>query len=161
MPKAHPTAGYRLWAGALEAAEQIVALAILKSGTYVSWARCSHRAVDPLELRILFSPTSQDGRLVSVAFGIGDAHTYGVAEVESSMTHPAPEIADHVTGELVDIGVVHGVPEIEMKAIFMARSDVKSVRNGVWHARVAHLESLEDPWRTMLTYGRAGEFDLS
>lgn len=158
-PKPHPTAGYRLWAGTLEASEPIVALTILKAESHIVWTRSSHRTGNSLEIEILFSPVSQDGRNIQVAYCIENACTYAETVVETALTHPAPDIADHVTGECIDIGRVHGNPTCELKAMLMARSDVKSVRNGVWHARVAHLQSLDDPWKTMLSYGRTGEYD--
>ncbi len=156
-PTLHPTAGYRLWAGTLEAEEPIVALTLLKIGDNVLWARSSHKTGTSLDLHIQYSPVSEGRRDVQVAYCVGDACTYGRSVVETALTHPSPDIKNHVTGELFDIGVVTGTPVIELKALLMVRSDVTSVRNGVWHARVPHLGNLSEPWKTMLTYGRAGE----
>lgn len=156
-PTSHPTAGYRLWVGKLEAAEPIVGLAILKTGDRLFWTRSSHKTGTSLDLHIQYSPMSEGRRDVQVAFCIGDACVYGRSVVESALTHPSPEIRNHVTGELFDVGIVTGTPPIELKALLMVRADVKSVRNGVWHARVPHLENLAEPWTTMLTYGRTGE----
>ena len=160
-PTAHPTAGYRLWTGSLQAEEPIVALTILKVGNAAFWARSSHKTGTSLDLHIQFSPMSEGRKDVQVAYCIGDACVYGRSVVDSALAHPSPEIKNHVTGELFGVGIVAGTPLIEMKALLMVRSDVKSVRNGVWHARVPHLEALTEPWTTMLTYGRTGESEMA
>jgi len=157
-PNLHPTAGYRLWLGSLEASEPIVALTILKIGHNLVWTRSSHRTGNSLNIEILFSPISQEGCSIQVACCIADACTYGGTIVDTALTHPAPDIRDHVTGELIDIGLIHGDPLCELKALLIVRSDVRSVRNGIWHARVSHIESLNCPWKTMLSYGRTGEY---
>ncbi len=41
-------------------------------------------------------------------------------------------------------------------AMFLARRDVTSVRNGIWHARSKLIEDIADPWRAVFTYGRTG-----
>lgn len=160
-PVLHLTAGYRLWAGSFEASEPIVALSLLKTGQHVVWARSSHRTGVSLHVEILFSPVSERSSEVQIAFCVADACTYGGTVVPTSSTHPAPDIKDHFTGELIDVGVVRGEPICELKALIMARSDVKSVRNGVWHARPMHTESFDDPWKTMLSYGRTGDYEIA
>jgi hypothetical protein len=159
-PKLHSTAGYRLGVGAIEAYEPIVALSILKVGNHVVWTRSSHRTGNSLEVEILFSPISMGEHDIQVAYCIADACTYGGTVINTAMTPPAPNIKDLVTGEIVDVGIIHGSPVCELKALLMVRSDVKSVRNGIWHARVEHIASLDDPWKKMLSYGRTGEADL-
>lgn len=155
-PASHPTAGYRLWTGTLKAEEPIVALAILKIGADVFWARSSHKASASLDLHIQFSPMTEERKDVQVAFCLGDACTYSRSFVETALAHPSPDIKNHVTGEVFDVAVIKGHPIIELKALLMVRSDVNSVRKGVWHAKVSQLENLTKPWLTMLTYGRAG-----
>ncbi len=160
VPQTHPTSGYRQWVGSVEAADPIVALVIIVSGNEVSWTRSTHHASTSLETRILFSPYESDARDVQVSFGISDAIAYGRTILQSALIHPAPEVREYVTGHDVDIARIQGKPICELKALFMLRSDVKSVRKGVWHARVEHILSVDEPWRSILTYGRTGKVNL-
>ena len=109
-PKSRPTAGYRLWGGTFEAIEPIVALTILKVDDHFSWARLSHRAGTSLDLHIQYSPMSEDRKDVQVAYCVADACTYGRTLVEMEQIHPSPEIKNHFTSELFDIGIVAGTP---------------------------------------------------
>ena len=159
-PASHPTSGYRQWVGNVGSAEPIVALVIVVSGNHVSWTRSTHHASTSLETRILFSPFDSDGREVHVSFGISDAIAYGITTLQSGLIHPSPKVGNYVTGHLADIEFIDGDPICELKALFMWRSDVKSVRKGVWHARVEHVMSVDEPWKSILTYGRTGKVDL-
>ena len=161
VPTPHPTSGYRQWVGAFEATEPIVALVIIVSGNDVSWTRSTQHASMSLETCILFSPYDSDGRDVGVSFGISDAIAHGRTTLGSALIHPSPKVGDYVTGRLADIARIDGDPICELKALFMLRSDVKAVRKGVWHARVEHVLSVDEPWRTILTYGRTGKVTLA
>lgn len=161
VPQPHPTSGYRQWVGTVEAADPIVALVIIVSGNEASWTRSTHHASTSLETHILFSPFDTDGRDVGVSFGISDAIAYGRTILESALIHPAPMVGEYLTGQIVDIGRIQGKPICELKALFMLRSDVKSVRKGVWHARVEHVMSVDEPWKSILTYGRTGKVTLA
>jgi hypothetical protein len=158
-PVPHPTAGYRDWKGSIDASEPIIALVLNITGPHVSWARSSHRGDTSLEARILFAPYDSAALDVQVTFGVGDAIAYGRTTVESRLMHPTPELKEFVSGELTDIAVVPGDPSCLLKILVLARSDVKSVRNGVWHAKPDIIESIDEPWRAVLTYGRSGTFD--
>jgi hypothetical protein len=161
VPTPHPTSGYRQWVGSFEAAEPIVALVIIASGNDVSWTRSTHHGSNLLETRILFSPYDSDGRDVGVSFGISDAMAYGRTTLESALIHPSPRVGHYLTGHLADIVRIDGNPICELKALFMLRSDVKSVRKGVWHARVENVLSVDEPWKKILTYGRTGKVSLA
>lgn len=161
VPTPHPTSGYRQWVGNFDAAEPIVALVIIASGNDVSWTRSTQYGSNSLETRILFSPYGTDGRDVGVSFGISDATAYGRTILQSALIHPAPEVGEYVTGHVVDIARIQGNPICELKALFMLCSDVKSVRKGVWHARVEHVLSVDEPWKKILTYGRTGKVSLA
>jgi len=161
VPTSHPTSGYRQWVGNAEAAEAIVALVIIVSGNHVSWTRSTHHASNSLETHILFSPFDTEGRDVQVSFGISDAIAYGRTTLESALIHPSPKVGRYVTGHVADVARINGDPICELKVLFMLRSDVKSVRKGVWHARVEQMLSVDEPWRSILTYGRTGKLTLA
>jgi hypothetical protein len=161
VPTPHPTSGYRQWVGNFEAKEPIVALVIIASGNDISWTRSTHHGSTSLETRILFSPFDSDGRDVGVSFGISDAIAHGRTTLESALIHPSAKVGHYVTGRLADIARIDGDPICELKALFMLRSDVRSVRKGVWHTRVEHVLSVQEPWKAILTYGRTGKLTLA
>ncbi len=102
----------------------------------------------------MYAPMDHEGLSIQVALSILDATAYGSAIVESIQTHPMPGLEPAFTGELVSFGVV--TPTCELMAMFLARRDVTSVRNGIWHARSKLIEDIADPWRAVFTYGRTG-----
>jgi hypothetical protein len=157
----HSTSGYRDWKGRFESSEPIVALVVVLTGTHLSWTRTSHRGSESLETRILFAPTDEEGRSIRVCFSVMDATAYGSTCVDSIQTQPSPLLQTFTTGHLVHIATLAGEPQCELKALFLARRDVVSVRNGVWHARGNVVSSLDDPWRHVLVWGRTGELDTT
>jgi hypothetical protein len=160
-PVVHPTTGYREWRGQFESTEAIVALALTISGSHVCWTRTSHRGTTSLPASILFAPYDEEGRRVRVGFMIMDAGTASQTVVESSQTQPAPTPQSFSTGELVTIATIPSDPVCVLQALFLARRDVASVRNGVWHARGEVAATLSEPWRKILTYGRTGELEAA
>jgi hypothetical protein len=160
-PVPHPTSGYRDWKGRFESSEAIVALVVVVTGSHLSWTRTSHRGTESIEAGILFAPADEEGRRIKVCFSIMDATAYGSAYVESIQTQPTPLLQTFRTGQLVSIATIKGEPRCESKALFLARRDVVSVRNGVWHARGDVLSSLDEPWRKILTWGRTGELEAA
>jgi hypothetical protein len=157
----HPTSGYRDWKGHFASSEPIVALAVAITNNHVCWARSGHRAPDSLETRILFSPMDEHGLHIRVSFSISDATAYCDTSVDSIQVQPAPILRPFETGSLTRIVSVTESPFCELMALFLARRDVVSVRNGIWHASGNVVSSLSEPWRTILTYGRSGELDAA
>jgi hypothetical protein len=160
-PTVHPTAGYREWRGQAESTEPIVALALTIAGSRVSWTRTSHRGDSSLPVSVMFAPYDEEARRIQVSFMIMDAGTVSQTLVDSMQTQPTPMPRSFSTGELVTIATIHSDPPCELKALFLARRDVASVRNGVWHARGDVVATLAEPWRKILTYGRTGEFEAA
>lgn len=158
-PVPHPTAGYRLWRGTFESVEPIVALAITVCGRHVHWARTSHRSTPSLETSILFSPYDEAGLDIAVTFSIFDAVATSQVITDSRQSQPTPSPKTFVTGQLVEVADFATDPPCRLNALFLIRRDVASVRNGVWHAKSEVVSSMGDPWRKMLTYGRAGELE--
>ena len=160
-PVPHATSGYRDWQGHFGSSEPVVALVVVVTDNNASWARSTHRGCESLETRILFSPWDEHGRHIRVSFSILDATGFGDTFVDSIQTQPAPVLRPFETGTLMRIATVTTSPLCELMAIFLARRDVVSVRNGVWHARGNVVSSLSEPWRKILTYGRSGELDAA
>ena len=157
----HPTSGYRDWKGQFTSSEAIVALVVVLTGDHVGWTRTSHRGSDTLDARVLFAPTDEEGRSVRVCFSILDATGYGDAHVGSIRAQPSPLTQTFKTGRLVSIATIEDDPRCVLKALLLARRDVVSVRNGVWHARGDVVSTLGEPWRRILTWGRSGEFQVT
>jgi hypothetical protein len=158
-PVTHPTTGYRLWRGQFTADEPIVALAMVLSGNTLYWTRTSHRGTSSLETSILFAPHDEAGLNIRVGFSILDATAISNTCVGSLQDYPTPLLRSFSTGELVDVATISTNQTCTLKALFLLRRDVASVRNGVWHARASMIDGVLDPWRTILTYGRAGKID--
>lgn len=159
-PVAHPTAGYREWRGQFESTDALVALAITSWGTHVSWTRTSHRGTPSIPTRIQFSPYDEEGLRIRVSFMIADAMSVSETVVDSMQTQPTPLPQSFSTGELLRIATVDSQPACALSALFLARRDVASVRNGVWHVRGNVATTLTEPWRTVLTYGRTGKLEM-
>lgn len=153
-------AGYRAWAGYAIADQPIVALVIVQSGRTVSWARTSHRGSNSLEMRVTFGPNDVNGFDTHVSFGILDAVVACRTTLISQLIQPMPYVQQLRSGGLVTIADVQGTPRCQLNSLFLLRSDVHSVRNGVWHLRGRDSEAIDEPWHTMLTYGRTGAFEL-
>ena len=156
-PVPHLTSGYRDWAGTFESTEAIVALVCLTADDRTNWVRTSHRGTPSLPTGILFAPYDDQGRNIQVCFSILDATAYGRAIVKSIQVHPSPTLQSFATGELVTIANIESEPRCTLSALFLARRDVVSVRNGIWHARGNMTATLPLPWRKLLTWGRTGE----
>jgi hypothetical protein len=160
-PVPHPTAGYRDWNGRFESTEAIVALALVVSDGTAHWARTSHRSTEVVESRILLGPLDPSGRRVQAHFGLNDVSVHATTVVEPSRAQPEVEPGPFVTGELLTVARVAGDSPCELMALFLARRDVVSVRNGLWHAKDGVAAGLDDRWRTVLTHGRTGHFDVT
>lgn len=63
------------------------------------------------------------------------------------------------TGVIHSFATVEGDPTIHLFALFLARSDTRSLRNGLWRVRDHLAGSLPAAFCGMLTYGRTGALD--
>jgi hypothetical protein len=151
----HPTAGYRRWRGMAVAAEPITALAIIENNRQYSWVRSSTRQ-DHLEMGILFSPYDLNGRNISVSFSVGDSVVCDRCTVPSQQTEPNPLPCVYYTGIVSRFAQLQSTPSVILHVLFLAKVDVKTGRNGIWHLKVPHKESLDPIWNDALTFGRSG-----
>ena len=71
-----------------------------------------------------------------------------------------PAISEQQTfqcGVIQKFTQVVGEPYLDLLILFLARRDVQSARNGLWHMRPELAESISsDSIRHMMTYGRTG-----
>jgi hypothetical protein len=64
------------------------------------------------------------------------------------------------TGNLVELVSIGGDTQLALGALFLARSDVKNARNGVWRVRGEIAEGAPEPLRGILKGPRRGECPL-
>ncbi|MHC4211754.1 MAG: hypothetical protein ACYSWP_00140 [Planctomycetota bacterium] len=151
----HPTAGYRRWSGMAVAAEPIVALAMIENDECYSWVRSSTRQ-ESLEMGILFSPYDTSGKDICVSFAIGNSLVRQRCSVPSQQTEPNPVPGVYQTGTIIRFAELQSIQPVVLHVLFLAKVDVKMLRCGIWHLKVAHKDSLDDIWRRVLTFGRTG-----
>jgi len=151
----HPTAGYRRWSGFASSSEPIVALAIIETENQYSWVRSSNRE-DTIEMGILFSPRDETGKNVSVSFAVGDAVVCGICNVPSKQTEPNPLPGAFKTGVAIHFAQIQSEKLVDLHVVFLAKSDVKIQKKGIWHLKAAHVKSLDSIWKDVFTFGRTG-----
>jgi hypothetical protein len=153
-PVLHPGSGYRAWEGQFKSEVPIVALAVVVSGKHVCWSRTSHRGSTCLKTSVTYCPYDEAGPDVQLVYSILGARSVSRTLVPSTQAEPMPRPQTFRAGLLVDIAKIDTEPPCILRTLVLARSDVTSVRNGVWHARGDMVNNVIEPWRKMLTYGR-------
>jgi len=135
----------RDWKGHAACSEPFVGVAILESPASAEWC-ISVR--DDSEVRLAIFPYDQDGLDVEVTFSLGQGGRRWRTWVCSPTYFPVIRSSLVIeTGRVVTFCTVEGEPQIELKALFVARRDVKSRRNGVWHIRPELADSLPLPFQ--------------
>jgi hypothetical protein len=144
----------RDWQGSAVCAEPIVGVAILEVDSSTEW--CISNRDDP-EVRLTMGLYDKVGLDVQVAFSVGHGGRRWRTLVSSPTYLPSilPSFTVE-TGRVFTFAAVEGKPQIVLKSLFIARADVKSSRNGVWHIRPELATSLPAPFHKILTYGRSG-----
>ena len=127
---------YRDWHGEARASEPIVAVSFAEAAGVVLWCKSQRPQADAQPVRLLLGSYDAGDRDVQVNFSIGDGHVIFRTEVESpSYFPPIPAVLMARTGELVRIVPVDGSRKVDLYALFLAGSDIKVGRNGLWHLR--------------------------
>lgn len=147
----------RDWRGRANADEALVAVAFLCVDGHVAWAKSDRQSIDGLAVRLGLYHYDSTGRDVQIAFSIGRGDRRSRSNVLSPNYMPdviAPR--QFQTGVIQPFAALDGDPMIQLFALFLARSNVRSLRNGLWRVRNDLTNSLPDAFRDMLTYGRTG-----
>jgi len=150
----------RDWRGTAIADESLVAVAFLSVNGRIEWAKSDRNQLDGFGVRLGLYHYDSTGRDVQIAFSLAQ----GGRRCRSNVSSPdyVPEI---FTARQLQTGVIHsfaaidGNPTIHVFALFLARSNVRSQRNGLWRVRDDLANSLPDRFRDMMTYGRTGTLD--
>jgi hypothetical protein len=149
----------REWRGAAAAPEPLVALALLRRGGVLRWARtgADGRDAPALPLRLSLLPYDRAGRHVQVVLEVGHAQVRDGCTVPSPAYRPS--LADTTvarTGHPIDLAAIDGAEPINLAALFLARRDATFARNGIWHLRPALAARLDEATARLLTRGRTG-----
>lgn len=155
---------FGLWEGRVEAEEEIVGLAVTLRGGRLLWHKTLKRGAwsdDQPGLYIGFWISADVGSTVSGAHNAqlrlpGVAPAYMVRASPESPFRIVPSWSGE-TGELVELVAIGGNDPMSMGALFLARRDVKTARNGFWRLRATLTEGIAEPFRTILIGARRGE----
>jgi hypothetical protein len=147
----------RHWQGWAIAPEPFVALVFLCAPGACKWIK-SQRGETTREVRLTLCPYDEVEKDVQVNFSVGGGYALGRSQVPSAEYRP--EISGQQmfqSGVIQKFTQVVGDPYVDLLILFLARRDVHSARNGLWHLRPEIAESISsDSIRHMMTYGRTG-----
>ena len=148
----------RDWQGWAIAPEPFVAVVFLCDPRVCKWIK-SHRGEATREVRLALLPYDEPGKNVQVNFSVGRGYALGRSEVPSATYRPVISVQQTFqSGVIQKVTQIVGDPYVDLLVLFLARRDVHSARNGLWHLRPEIAESISsDSIRHMMTYGRTGK----
>jgi len=118
----------------------------------------SERGRGEMEIHLALFPYDKASIDVQVNFGVSRSIILGRSVLPSPTYVPkVPPRREVRAGRVEPFALLEGTPSIELSFLFIAREDVKSARNGLWHLRPELAARVENPQlRRVLTYGRTG-----
>lgn len=145
------------WKGIATSPVPMVALSFLEFSNQWIWCKSEKRNGN-LELRLALFPYDQQRLDVGVNFSVRNNGGCRMRSIMPSSSY-RPELPDTrllETAQLYEFATVEGNPAIKLFMLFLARTDVKGLRKGLWRVRSPLLSSVQEPLRTCLDYGRTG-----
>ena len=150
----------RRWQGVARAAESLVGVAWVTSGESSRWCKSKRASPDGQQVGLLLGHYDASGLDVQVSFSVGRGSARVRCTVPSEDYKPSvPGAVGVRTGEPSRLATIYSTPEIVLSLMFIAGSDVTVGRNGLWHIRRELAESVPEPLRSILSYGRAGQLE--
>ena len=148
------------WEGTAISTEPLVALSILKIENKYEWCKSERGSLDGQPIRLLLSPYDSHSPDVKINFSVGRGHVISGCIMPEKRYQP-PLLLKNVitTGHIEKTFFIEGSKNVELYSLFLAASDVKVGRNGLWHIRDEYKNKLLEPFDTILTFGRNGEFE--
>jgi hypothetical protein len=155
----------REWQGLARADEPLVAVLFARVADTIEWHKSDRPprrdpadAVAVHTLDVSLGITAGPGQpLASLDARTHRAHANVTISVPGGGLAPAiPDQHATSTGVLLDLVAFDGTPRVTFALLFLAASQVKVGRNGLWHVRRALAPALHEPLRTILTRGRHG-----
>jgi hypothetical protein len=149
----------RDWQGQITAAEPVVAVLFLCVGATCRWSKSERRG--DVRVRLALFPYDDAGDDVQLNCSVGGGYQICRLSVRSTSYLPdLPSRREFRCGSVQKVAQVEGNPAADLLILFIARSDVRSARCGLWHLRKEFLESISDEsLRGILTYGRCGRLN--
>jgi hypothetical protein len=142
------------WHGRAWATEPIVALTLNGFGR---WAKSDRPLADgSVAVRLLLMPYDKERGDIQVNFSVGGGHALSRTTVPPDYRPTVKKSAVFRAGQLGSFAMVEGSRTVSLIVLFVCRSDVRIGRNGLWNLRPIHRESVSEPWRSVLSYGRSG-----
>src|SRR5262245_1522127 len=127
---------HRDWQGEARASEPLVAVTFAETAGVVSWCKSQRPRPDAQSVELRLGNYDSSHRDVQVSFSIGEGQVVSRTKVDSpSYLPPIPAALTARTAELVHIVSVEGSRRVDLYALFLAGSDIKMGRNGLWHLR--------------------------
>ena len=148
----------RDWRGEARATEPVVAVSFCRRGSKISWCKSERPHPTAQPVRLLLGPYDSSGRDLQVNFSVGRGHVLSRTSVSSHLYRPSiSPVPSAPTGRILRFSTVEGSHPVELLTLFLAGSDVKVGRNGLWHLRRNLVDSVPEAYRALLSRGRAGE----
>ncbi len=160
----------REWQGCALSPIPIVAILFLRVKNTVKWCLCGRSTGNTTKVRLSLFPYDDTNLDVQINASIGGGrfegifHSGGILRFRTLVPSPlylpeTPTCNIFETGRIIRISAIKGNPKIDFLVLFLARDDVNSKRNGIWHIRSKFLEYIPESLYTPLTYGRTGLFE--
>jgi hypothetical protein len=148
----------RDWRGDARSTDPVVGVVFCRQGTRVTWCKSERANPEGQPVRLFLGNYDSAGRDIQVNFSVGDGNVRLRTLVESPEYQPSIRLPiTGVTGILLPFATVEGSHPIDLFVLFLAGSDVKVGRNGLWHLRPNLVDSVPEAFRRLLVYGRTGE----
>ena len=149
----------RDWRGQAHAPEPVVAISFVVKGAQVSWCKSERGNSVGQPVRLLLTHYDSAMRDVLVNFSVGEGHVVSRTVVDAPTYRPKFQATmTFMTASFIPFTTVDGSQPVQLFALFLAASEVKVGRNGLWHLRPKLVESVPVDFRNLLTYGRTGEW---
>jgi len=154
----------RDWIGTARAKESIAAISFLSDGNTIDWCKSSRPEPAGQVIRLWLGRYDAIGLDIQTSFSVGveDGNVRSRTTVESIDYKPLIETpVESNTAALLHFSDIAGTTTVQLFALFLAGSDVKVGRNGLWHLRAELVPSVPSIYREILSYGRKGSFSAN
>jgi hypothetical protein len=145
------------WEGTIEFTEPLFSISFLQYGESVHWVKSDNEKSNGHRIWIKLFCDDKLSRDVQFAFNFNNSVGRIWTKVESLNDRPTIH-SKCIVGHICLIAHMKGEPEIKLHALFIPRSLTKVGRNGLWHVKDELLDNVDNDYKKILRYGRAGAF---
>lgn len=148
----------RAWRGCAISSEPVVALVISKVDKKIEWCKSERGNPDGQPVKLIMGHYDSENLDVQINYSIGGGHVCSRCITSTQRYKPELLIKRAMRAGVIEkVFQVEGSKTIELYALFLAASDVKVGRNGLWRIRDEYRDKLLSPFDEILAYGRNGE----